>query len=149
MHEATAKKRYSDIYGATIKESGFVISTTHPFLGASPDGLVGDDIVLEVKCPYKVRDLEITPKTVPFLCDTGLKMSHSYYYQVQGQLFCTGRNEAHFCVYTFKDFKVFILKKDEEFIKKMVSDLTAFYHDHYRPALIEKRVYKDYASYFC
>jgi len=90
-----------------VLESGFVISHSHPYLGASPDGLVGDDIVLEVKCPYVVRDKCITPKTVPFLDEGGLKCNHQYYYQVQGQLSCTERSVAHFCVYTFQDFRVF------------------------------------------
>ena len=47
----------------TVSVSGFIIDTTHPFLGASPDGAVYDPIdlqkpfgFLEIKCPYSVRN---------------------------------------------------------------------------------------------
>lgn len=58
-----------------VVNSGLLVSLSHPYLAASPDGLVHDDIVVEIKCPYKVRDMQITPTTVPFLNETGLKKS--------------------------------------------------------------------------
>ena len=35
--------------GNKVLKSGFFISDTHPFLGASPDGLVDEDKIVEVK----------------------------------------------------------------------------------------------------
>ena len=47
-----------------VRPSGLLVSKAHPFLGASPDGLVYDPSdqqqphgFLEVKCPYSQRDL--------------------------------------------------------------------------------------------
>lgn len=55
------------------------------WLGASPDGLIGDDGGLEIKCPYGLRDAE---KPVPF---KSLAEQPHYYAQVQTSLFVTGR----------------------------------------------------------
>ena len=62
-------------------------------LGASPDGLVGDDAVLECKCPYTHRNETITEavkhKDFYLECKNGhyaLKTSNIYWDQVQGQL---------------------------------------------------------------
>jgi len=58
--------------------------------GASPDGLVSDNSVLEIKCPkagtfFKlVSDGEIDKK---------------YYYQMQHQMMCTGKTKAYFFNY--------------------------------------------------
>ena len=59
---------------------------------ASPDGLVGEDSVLEAKCPYTHRDLTIEEaiKTSNFYLkkkdgEMVLKRSHVYWHQVQGR----------------------------------------------------------------
>ena len=71
------------------------LSLTTPYLGCSPDGLVDKDGVVEVKCPYTARDMTVTPVTVPYLGLTDgtleLKKNHPYYFQVQGNMLCTGR----------------------------------------------------------
>lgn len=43
-----------------IKESDLVIHKDHPLLAASPDGLIGENIIVEVKCPYSAR--KMTPQ---------------------------------------------------------------------------------------
>ena len=85
----------------TVSPSGFIVCSTHPFLGASPDGAVYDPSsirhpfgFLEIKCPFMARN--ISPQeagTNPrFCCTTDqnghllLKESHAYYAQVQGQM---------------------------------------------------------------
>lgn len=125
-----------------------IISSTNPYLAASPDGLVGDDVVVEVKCPFKTKNTEIYPNVLPFLSDTGLKQTHAYYYQVQGQLFCANRTTAHFCVYTHRDFRVFVIPRNDEFIDEMVKSLSFFYENYFKPALLEKHVYKNSSKYF-
>jgi YqaJ-like viral recombinase domain len=124
-------------------------SEGHPFLGASPDGLVGDNVVLEVKCPYSSRNHKITSVTVPYLEDFNgtlrLKKKHQYFYQVMGQLLATNRNECHFVVYTYVDIVVIEIARDEDFINEMVSNLSVFFNKHFLPCLKEKYMYK----YFC
>ena len=71
-HEATAIKEYERYQKShrhaeiTICNAGFVISESHPFLGAAtPDGFVCDNCredqfgLIEIKCPYKYRAVSI------------------------------------------------------------------------------------------
>jgi len=79
-------------------------------LAASPDGLIGDDSIIEIKCPISIKDL--TPKDaynekkLSFmevqLDNLILKKTHIYYYQVQGQLRITNRTFCYFIVWTPK-----------------------------------------------
>jgi hypothetical protein len=81
-----------------------------PFLAATPDGLIGDDSIIEIKCPFFIKDL--TPldaykeKKLNFIyVQSGnlfLKKTHSYYYQTQGQLHITNRKYCYFVVWTPK-----------------------------------------------
>ena len=50
-HEEEARRRYSVIAETMVDQVGFVIHPTIERAGASPDGLVGDDGCLEIKCP--------------------------------------------------------------------------------------------------
>ena len=40
---------YEEIVGCKVSKEGFIISSTHPFLGASPDGVVIEECLVEVK----------------------------------------------------------------------------------------------------
>ena len=42
-------KRYSNMTGNTVEQCGFFVSKEHPFMGASPDGLVGNNGLIEIK----------------------------------------------------------------------------------------------------
>ena len=52
MMEPFAQQWYEQNFGVTVDETDFVVHQTYPFLGASPDGLVGLDGGIEIKCPY-------------------------------------------------------------------------------------------------
>jgi hypothetical protein len=66
---------------------GLFVDVLRPHLAASPDGIViGEEAVMEVKCPFNGREEKIAPgKNFPFLevRDGGihLRKGHSYYYQ--------------------------------------------------------------------
>jgi len=52
MHEPIARDRYAKHNGVEVKEIGFMVRDDWGFpIGASPDGLIGDDGGLEIKCP--------------------------------------------------------------------------------------------------
>ncbi|GFV27600.1 hypothetical protein TNCV_2522851 [Trichonephila clavipes] len=42
-------------YSTEVKICGLFVDKDKPFLCASPDGLVGDDGLIENKCPYSAR----------------------------------------------------------------------------------------------
>lgn len=96
VQEPYAIKKFEDTHDVQITKCGLFLSESHPFLGASPDGLLNDDCVIEVKCPYSARYRNITTTSVPYLevinAELSLKKRHPYYTQIQGQLFCTKDN---------------------------------------------------------
>ena len=50
--EPVAKQWYEKFFDVTVDETDFVVHPVYEFLGASPDGLVGLDGAIEIKCPY-------------------------------------------------------------------------------------------------
>ena len=97
------------------------------------------------------RNEFITPETVPFLLKTDVNLTldrkHDYFYQIQGQLFCTGAATCDLVVYTFKDLKCISIDRDEPFITDMVSKLQEFYNNFFKNAVLQKIFYKDYHKY--
>lgn len=83
LHEPIARNRYAEHNGVTVKEVGFLLRDDWGFrIGASPDGLVGEDGGLEVKCPRaKTHIRTIVADQVP---------AH-YMAQVQACLLVSGR----------------------------------------------------------
>jgi putative phage-type endonuclease len=115
--EAQAKIKYKDITGNEIHESGVVISTSHSWICASPDGLVKDTngnlIVVEVKCPSSCKGQLIN---VPYIKDNELKTNHQYYTQIQIQMFCCKAKYCHFFVYSEIDYRLLVIERDERFL---------------------------------
>lgn len=54
--EATAVAFYERLTGNKVEQTGLVKHEEHDWLGASPDGLIGIDGGLEVKCPYWAKE---------------------------------------------------------------------------------------------
>ncbi len=85
-NEPVARLRYELETGNDVEECGFF---AHPDImaGASPDGLVNDDGLLEIKCPNSATHIETLRKR---------KVPSQYYWQVQGQMWMTGRQWCDF-----------------------------------------------------
>lgn len=49
--EPFARARYEELTGELVTLCGFALHGEIQFFGASPDGLVGDDGLIEIKCP--------------------------------------------------------------------------------------------------
>ena len=88
--EEAAAQHYAFETGREVAYSDFVPSTTIPMSGASPDRLVGDDGLLEIKCPT-------TRTHVEFLL-TG-EIAEDYQWQMIWQMACTGRHWCDFMSY--------------------------------------------------
>jgi uncharacterized protein YdaU (DUF1376 family) len=107
-HEKIAIQQYEKEHNVLIQPSGLFISIECGGLGASPDGLIGDDGLIEVKCPFKER--RGLPQDVAdrkprdFLTKTNgvitLNKTHKYYDQVVMQLHVTKRAWCDFAVWT-------------------------------------------------
>lgn len=149
-YEKIALDKYVQHFGRAPVDCGICVSRSHPFIAASPDGILSDKVV-EVKCPFVAKDKMITPQTIPFLSYKDGKLvlneSHNYYYQVQGQMFCTNLTNCHFVVYTLKDIQYIQIGRDDNFIQSMVEKLELFYKTYFRKAVLQKYLYKDYDRY--
>ncbi len=137
--ESTAIKTFEKSMDVQVERCGLFVSSKHPFLGASPDGIIGTDCVIEVKCPFNGRNSKIgLGKSFPFLTKEGedivLKRNHRYYYQVMGQLAITDRKYCYFVVYTYEDLHVQKIEYDASFFNDSVlPKLAQFYQQHYLP----------------
>lgn len=89
-HESDARGRYELETGNIVTECGFIRHPTIPNLGASPDGLVGEDGLVEIKCPT-------VAKTVTRWKDNVVPEEHRA--QMIIQLACTGRKWCDFVSY--------------------------------------------------
>lgn len=93
-----------------IQPCGLYIDCDNPFLGASPDGLLDEDGLVEIKCPHFAENLTaeeasklpvwkgIFDKKFPNL----MNRNHRFFYQIQGQLNITQRDYCIFAVWTSK-----------------------------------------------
>ena len=121
-HEAEARELYTAQTFSEVFEVGFVDHPTIAMCGASPDGLVSDDGLIEVKCPNTATHIEnlmrrdADPKYIP---------------QMQMQMACTGRKWCDFVSYDPRlpgDLSIFIhrVERDESFIAEMEKEITSF-----------------------
>jgi exodeoxyribonuclease (lambda-induced) len=102
-------------------------STFFPFgenAGSSPDGLVGEDAILEIKCPRSKKFFKLVALGADAI-DSG------YYDQMQMQMMCTNSNRCYFFNYIiFKGKEMWheiIVERDEkriEFIKQRIIEAT-------------------------
>jgi hypothetical protein len=93
MYEDYAAEAYQQTTGNELKVIGFV--TLGDDTGTSPDRYCNDNALLEIKCPY-VRTNHIKNLLNLKSQEDLLKRNKQYYYQVQHQLYVTGREYCDF-----------------------------------------------------
>lgn len=148
-HEPIARHRIEEEIGKPIKPCGLFIDLEKPFLGATPDGLIDEDGLVEIKCPSSARTLTpdeaIKEKKITFwkidaLGDVKVNPKHEYFFQVQGQLHVTQRSYCLFCVWTPKGVKIERVERDDDFWENMmVEKLERFYMQCVLPEIIDPR----------
>lgn len=112
--EPIARNLYSELTEAEVKEIGFITpdddNIYSEWIGISPDGVLSDNGLLEIKCPKFKTHLEyIISGTLP----------SEYRHQVQGQLFVTGYKYCDFMSYA-ENMTPFIIRvyPDEELFRE-------------------------------
>lgn len=89
-NEAGAISAYENLTGEFVVGCGFIEHPTIPMSGASPDGLIGDDGLIEIKCPESTTHLNtLMTQQVP----------SEYLAQITWQLACTARKWCDFVSY--------------------------------------------------
>lgn len=90
-YEEVATRLYEKRRGVKIIEFGCIPHPTISFLGASPDGITKDGIMLEIKCPYsRVINGSVPPQ---------------YWAQVQGQLEVCGLDMCDYLEVKLVEYK--------------------------------------------
>lgn len=105
--------------GLTVEPASFVVLDDDPkWLGASPDGYIGDDALIEVKSPYSLR------KGGEFKT---LTEQPAYHAQIQTQLHCTGRKRCAFYQWAPHDTKLEWVDYDPTWIDENIPRLRQFH----------------------
>jgi len=85
--EEEARIAYSFITGHDVTEVGLYKHPTIIGTHASPDGLVGDDGCIEIKCPNSATHIEVLKTN---------QIAHKYILQMQWQMACADRQWCDF-----------------------------------------------------
>lgn len=115
--ESDAAAYYESTREMTVERVGFVTNDTRT-IGASPDRLVGEDGLLELKVPAEHTH-------VAYLLTRAVDAD--YYPQVQGQLWVTGRSWLDIMSYHPEMPPALIrVERDEKFIASLAAAVEAF-----------------------
>lgn len=120
FHEAGAQAEYEMITGNKVNECGFYIHPHYDWLGASPDGTVDDDGLVEIKCPFSQRD-----KNPPEF--KTLEEQEHYAAQVQCELHCSGRIFLDFYQWAPHGDQLETVERDDDWLYENLPALEAFY----------------------
>ena len=121
--EAHAREAYEIETGNIVTEAGFVLHPTHDCIGASSDGWIGDDGLIEIKCPH---DEKVHIRTWLY------GMPEDHIAQVQGNMLVTGRQWADFISYdprAGQPFRLYVqrIPRDDDYINnKLLPGLLQF-----------------------
>jgi putative phage-type endonuclease len=120
--EAEARDAYQVHALCSVIEVGFADHPVIPMSGASPDGLVGDDGLVEIKCPNTATHIDTL---------LGKKVPAKYQAQIQWQLACTGRAWCDFVSYDPRlpeTMRLFAqrVERDDAMIAELEAEVTAF-----------------------
>ena len=120
-HESLAIMDYVQSTNNIVVPTGF--HTYEEWLGASPDGLINDDGLIEVKCPYGQRD-----KNPPEF--KSIDYQTHYWMQIQIQLLVTGREWCHFYQWSAHGEMLETVWFNPLAIDKYLPELRAFYEEY-------------------
>lgn len=119
-NEPVARLAYELETGNTVEEAFF--EQLDDDIGASPDGYVRDDGLIEIKCPNTATHIDTLRSR---------KVPNQYFVQIQGQLLCTGRDWCDFVSFDPRlpeNAQLFIkrVNRDEKFISELIYECNLF-----------------------
>lgn len=120
--EPYAREAYEAETGAMVMQTGFIKHGLIPWCGASPDGFIDADGLVEIKCPESTTHLEwmeagkAPPKHLP---------------QIQGQMWVTDRQYCDFVSFDPRfpsNLQLFIVRvmRDDEYLKTLEKEVREF-----------------------
>jgi putative phage-type endonuclease len=118
-NEAGALVEFEMVTGHSVAPGSF--HTRDDWAGASPDGLIGDDALVEIKCPFSKRAGAGDAGFLP------LEDQPHYAAQVQFQLWVTGREVGHFFQWSPDAYRLESVPVDLEWQAVNLSRLRQFH----------------------
>ena len=122
-HEDEARAAYTWETGNSVERVGFIEHPSESLVGCSPDGLIGSDGMLEVKCPFNsaVHVSNALRRTAP----------EEHDHQIHGNLWCTERAWCDFVSYDPRisercQLIIVRVNRDERLIKQIAEKVAAF-----------------------
>jgi len=120
--EPNARAAYEVKTGYIVEEIGFVPHWSIGMSGASPDGLIGDDGLVEIKCPNTSTHIDTL---------LGQEAPSKYILQMQWQMACTDRQWCDFVSYDSRlpeNMQLYIQRviRDDKLIKEMEQEVIKF-----------------------
>lgn len=119
-HEPLARTAYEAETGLMVQEVGFI---QHPEMmaGVSPDGLVGDSGLVEIKCPNTATHIDTLLAGMP----------SGHIAQVQGQMWICGCEWCDFVSFDPRmpdELQLYVQRiyRDEEYIKTLADEVERF-----------------------
>ena len=158
--EPHAKRKLLEIFKANHKkvtyyETGLIVSSEFPHLGASPDLIIScgchGKYVVEIKCPETIKMTTPSVQNLNYLVRidedvTQLKKRHAYYFQIQGQMGISKIDKSIFFVYTHHGFYAEQIQFDRELFEQMLIKFNYFWSKFIVPEIIEKSDSNDHVS---
>lgn len=121
-NEAEARMAYEFRTDATVEQVGFILHPTIDMAGASPDGLVLTDGLVEIKCPNTATHIEtLLTGSIPGKYET----------QMLWQMACTGRSWCDFASFDPRlpeEMRLFVKRfdRDDKRIAEMEEQVREF-----------------------
>ena len=121
-NEAEARMAYEFRTDATVEQVGFILHPTIDMAGASPDGLVLTDGLVEIKCPNTATHIEtLLTGSIP----------GKYVTQIEWQMACTGRSWCDFASFDPRlpeEMRLFVKRfdRDDKRIAEMEEQVREF-----------------------
>ena len=141
--EVKAREFFEEHIMTKVNTKGTVLWVGNEWLSASPDGIINNSEVLEIKCPY-VNDLSLIIDSgeydvkknsdgALYLATTGPR---GYYMQVQLTMACCDLQACKLLLWRNKEDNVIIdVSFDTEYVEKLVEKLRVFYFSKFLPRL--------------
>ena len=122
QQEPMARLSYEASRGVLVVETDFVTQDGIAWVGCSPDGLIGEDGGVEIKCPQQSA---VHVETLTS------KMPTEHRAQIQGALWITGRKWWDFISYDPRmpeNLQLYVerIERDEDYIKTLADEVAAF-----------------------
>lgn len=107
-HEDDARSAYCFVSGYDVDQVGFIDHPKIPMSGCSPDGLIGDEGMVEIKCPNTATHVEWM---------LAGKVPSKHINQMQWQMECAGRKWCDFVSYDPRmpiDLQLFVVRAQRD-----------------------------------